>query len=960
MRFARGASRVLPMALAVTGYLSFAAADRAAASPLAPTSAVAAESAVTPVALNADEALEYDNGTAANGDEARATVRALIVSKGDTLSSLLIAAGVDRRDAEAAIATLRNRFDPRKLRVGQRLVVVSEGGAGKARRLAALSLETGRGSYLVVERRGGRRFVSEIMAHPLLPDPGAETSPMRRTVHIRKGDTLTHVLVRAGGTRDDAESVARAMGRYVNLRQLQVGQELTIALRPGGFGARPVLATVSLRLGPGSYVVAERSALGAYAGRRAPEPPPIAEHAASAEPPDSAAAPVGDAVADESADRPDPLVDADLDADPDADPDDGRQTYRIEKGDTLTDALVWAGSRRQDAYAAAAALARHFNPRKLRVGQELTIVFDPGGETRLGGLAAVSLKLKNGRFVVAGRGDDGQFSSDIAPEPLIPAFPAEAESPGTETGEGALLLSGEAEYKTLRARKGDTLTTVLLRAGVAWRATDAAVSALSRHFDPRRLQVGQELSAVFDRAAQTARPQLAAVSLTLGERSFVIARRDDDGSFTSWPARESLAAYFDDALLAAALAPPPPEIALASVPDNAERKSLAVRAGDTLMKALLRAGSPPRDAEAAIKALTPLFDPRKLRAGQTLSVALAPPAEDGRAVLHRLTIAVAPGRNVESGRAEEGGFAARAVEVPLERLMVHAGGVIDSSLYKAAADAGVPVPVLMEMIRAFSFDVDFQREIQRDDSFEVLLERYLDETGAPVREGNILFAALTLSGTPLKIYRHTARDGLADYYTENGHSVRKALLRTPIDGARLTSGYGQRKHPILGYNKMHRGVDFAANSGTPFMAAGDGVVERAGWNGAYGRYIRIRHRGQYATAYAHLSRIAKGIKRGRRVKQGQVIGYVGSTGRSTGPHLHYEVLLRGSQIDPLKVKLPTGAKLKGAELAAFKQSRQEIERQLAALPLVRRVADAMLPAMACEGTDEGAAAEPAC
>ena len=911
MKFAGGASRGPFLALAAFVILVIAATAQAWA--------------VTP-------------DSASNGDETRLIVHSLTVAKGDTLSKLLLDAGTEARDAEAAIARLAKRFDPRKLRAGQRIVVVLEDGSGRAKRLAALSLELGPESYLVVERRGGRRFVTEVRATPLVPQPGATAmaASLQRTIELRKGDTLTRLLVRAGGALDDADNAARALGRHINLRKLQVGQEVAIAWGPGRDSDRPLLAAVSLRLGAASWLIAERRAQGGYGARHAAAPLlEVEPAAAAAAEPEAPAEPVAA-----------PLAEAEpVAAEPAAtEPDENRQVYRIAKGDTLTDALVWAGAERKAAYAAAAAIARHFNPRKLRIGQELTIVFDPGGAGRGPGLAAVSLQLKKGRFVVASRGAGGAFDARLAGAALIPSFPASDDSATAAVGDApGLLLTGQAEYKALRVRKGDTLSTALLRIGSAWRDADAAIAALSRHFDPRRLQVGQQLSAVFDRTTSATRPQLTAVSLALGENSHVIARREDDGSFIAWPAAEALSAVFDQALATTALIVPP-EIVLAPLPAGTERMSFDVRAGDTLMNALLRVGSDPRDAEAAIAALKVVFDPRKLRAGQTLTVALSPSADNGRSVLERFSIGVGPGRTIETGRADDRSFATRAVDIPLERLLVHAGGVIDSSLYKAADVAGIPVPVMMEMIRGFSFDVDFQREIQRGDGFEVLFERFLDESGKPVREGNVLYAALTLSGALLHIYRYTAPDGLTDYYSEKGHSVRKALLRTPIDGARLTSGYGKRKHPTLGYTKMHRGVDFGAASGTPIMAAGAGVVEFAGWNGAYGRYIRIRHRGQYATAYAHLSRLANGVQNGRRVMQGQIIGYVGSTGRSTGPHLHYEVLLNGKQMNPLAVKLPTGAKLKGAALAAFEQARLEIERQRAELPLVSRVADAMAPA----------------
>ena len=497
----------------------------------------------------------------------------------------------------------------------------------------------------------------------------------------------------------------------------------------------------------------------------------------------------------------------------------------------------------------------------------------------------------------------------------------------------ALAHDGRRHVHTVTVAKGDTLMALLIAAGSHRRDAGAAIAALRRHVNPRRLQVGQELAVVFDRAAGSRR-RLAAVGLAVGKAATVVAGRNGDGRFTSWLAREPLSTLLDG--LGSV---PAPKIAFTAEPGGAVHKSLRLHNGDTLMNALLRIGSERADAQGAVEALKAVYDPRKLKAGQTLTVAFVANGDGGPMALHGLKLGIDPGRRVEVGRVVAGGFAAREVDVPLERVHVRAAGRIESSLYEAATSAGIPNPVMMELIRAFSFDVDFQREIQRGDGFDVLFERYLGETGEVVREGNVVYAVLTLSGQPLKVYRHTNGRGLTDYYDERGHSVRKALLRTPVDGARLTSRYGKRKHPILGYTKMHRGVDFAARKGTTVHAAGDGVIDRMGRNGDYGRYIRIRHKGRYSTAYAHLGRYAKGLRKGRRVKQGQVIGYVGSTGRSTGPHLHYEVLRNGRRINPLKVKLPSGARLKGVDLAAFQAARAATESLFASLPPLRNLAE---------------------
>jgi murein DD-endopeptidase MepM/ murein hydrolase activator NlpD len=360
-------------------------------------------------------------------------------------------------------------------------------------------------------------------------------------------------------------------------------------------------------------------------------------------------------------------------------------------------------------------------------------------------------------------------------------------------------------------------------------------------------------------------------------------------------------------------------------------QSITVKNGSNLMDTLLKAGTDRLDAHNAITAIGEVFNLRRLRAGQTIEVALRPADENEgntKPDLISVIIPVSPERQVAAIRNDDGKFDSDDIAIALERKLVHAAGIIDDSLFLATDRAGVPARLIMDLIRVFSWDVDFQRDIRTGDKFEVLFERFRDEAGVDVKDGEVVIASLTLSGKEIRLYRHTLEDGTVDYFDAEGQSVRKALLRTPVDGARLSSGYGRRKHPILGYTKMHRGIDFAAPRGTPIMAAGDGMVEKAGRNGAYGNYIRIRHNSTYKSAYAHLKSFARGVRTGSRVKQGQIIGYVGSTGRSTGPHLHYEVLQNGSQTNPMKVKLPTGKKLAGTELAQLETHRDNLETAL--------------------------------
>jgi len=253
----------------------------------------------------------------------------------------------------------------------------------------------------------------------------------------------------------------------------------------------------------------------------------------------------------------------------------------------------------------------------------------------------------------------------------------------------------------------------------------------------------------------------------------------------------------------------------------------------------------------------------------------------------------------------------------------------------------VPDAVTVEMIRLFSHSVDFQRDIRSGDSFDVYYSRKYDEDGEPVMMGDVLYASMTTRGRERALYRFTTPDdGLTDYYDEDGQSMRSFLMRTPIDGARISSSFGPRRHPVLGYNRMHKGTDFAAPTGTPIYAAGNGTVVRASRYGSYGNYVRIRHANGYETAYAHLNGYGPGIRSGVRVEQGQIIGYVGATGRVTGAHLHYEVLYNDEQVNPQTIDLPSGRRLEGDVLEAFNEERAHIEAQMAAAPVLEVTATA--------------------
>ena len=269
-------------------------------------------------------------------------------------------------------------------------------------------------------------------------------------------------------------------------------------------------------------------------------------------------------------------------------------------------------------------------------------------------------------------------------------------------------------------------------------------------------------------------------------------------------------------------------------------------------------------------------------------------------------------------------FEPKIIFTKLNKKILYKENLIKNSLYKAATNIDIPANTIIEFARIYGFEVDFQRDIRKNDSFQIMIEVFEDQNNKFVETGNILYSNLKLSGENNSLY-YFDKKGSEGHYNKSGKSIQKALMKTPINGARLSSPFGMRKHPIDGFNKMHRGTDFAAPMGTPIMASGNGIIKKAGWCGGGGNCVKIKHNSTYETVYAHMSKFGRGIKKGVRVKQGQIIGYVGSTGKSTGPHLHYEVIVNGKKINSQKLKLPSGKILKGDERKIFETKKIKLE-----------------------------------
>jgi len=363
---------------------------------------------------------------------------------------------------------------------------------------------------------------------------------------------------------------------------------------------------------------------------------------------------------------------------------------------------------------------------------------------------------------------------------------------------------------------------------------------------------------------------------------------------------------------------------VAGLPKQVVKAEGKLERNETLTGLMTRLGAPAGEVNAALQAVygKDLIDHRRLRPGLAAETFV----EDGR--LTALAIKADADRSLLVTRTLEGGWQATQLNAKLTPSYKRVAAEIDGSIYNAALKLGAGDQQVVDFAAAFAYDIDFQREIHPGDRFEIFFETFVDERGNPVRHGEVLYAALDGKALKRGFYRFTpSDDGVSDYFDEKGESATKFLMKTPINGARISSNFGTRRHPISGFTRLHKGTDFAAPTGTPIYAAGSGTVQRASWNGGYGNYIKIKHSRGYETAYAHLSRYASGLKSGQKVRQGQVIGYVGSTGASTGPHLHYEVYVDGKPLNAMSLKLPTGRKLaeEPAMLAEFRQHKEAID-----------------------------------
>ena len=355
-----------------------------------------------------------------------------------------------------------------------------------------------------------------------------------------------------------------------------------------------------------------------------------------------------------------------------------------------------------------------------------------------------------------------------------------------------------------------------------------------------------------------------------------------------------------------------------------------IKKGDTIQKILQQYKIQNNEIQTVINQYKKYGNPNRLLVGNKIDIIVEKILPANKNLLLKFSVPMTKSTTIEITKDSENKIVSKKIITKLYKKKILSENIISKNLYSSAIEVNINPDTIIEFARIFGFEIDFQRDIRKNDYFKILYEKYFDENGEFIKSGSIIYAHMSVNGREITLYKFGS-DKSYSYFDTNGKSVEKALMKTPINGARLSSPFGKRKHPILGYNKMHQGTDFAAPSGTPIMASGTGTITRAKWCGGGGNCIKIKHNSTYETVYAHMKSFAKGIKVGKKVRQGQIIGYVGSTGISTGPHLHYEVIINGKKVNSQKLKLPSGKILKDNERTQFEIHRIKTDVLIAEL-----------------------------
>ncbi|GEM_PF-458969 len=907
------------------------------------------------ICLTTQAALGDDGSTtrSATQPDVGPTLEKKVFGKGDTLTSILKESRVADEDIQDATHLLGREVKLNQIPVGQTLDLYLDESVNnnghKAKMLGLILHRTGERHWAIV------RSLTQKLVLQKLSQPQATTAihssldltrstesngSFTHTITLRQGQTLISLLRSSGLSERDVGEAIKTLAPQLDLRSLPVNQRFTLKIQSLNGDIRLVSLTAIDT--PAGHVTITLPLEEATASPAKPTNP-IPEKKTSSQTTNSV---------------PDKNEISKLPVEPQhktSSPGIPAELYReelisIKKGDSFAKRLLGSGAAAQDVYNAAQTLSQNIDFAQLPVGQKIQLLFAQITKEH-SFLLSVIVSPGSANALRVNRKKDGTYSYEPLSNDALSTIsheentdtPLQPASPIVKTP-----YPNDLSIEIIKIEPGDTLENILRRQRVSPKEVRLALRSLDGVYNIDNIRAGKKIALQFNLSGGGYQLQ----KLILGAPSNkTVVIEYVEGRYTAYRASDSLMKkavqisqhlYSLQAdLKAGKLSQTAIENYGFNTPDNAlvrtnlrQPTTILIQEGDTLFDALVNSNVRPLEAERAISAARKLTNPRKLKPGQMLHLLFgkattAIPSETGT-ILAELSIDLNVKQRLRVARLLDGTFVAGFVARSLKTKKRKARGIINSNLYEAASGKNVPAKTLAKLIRIFSYDVDFQRDIREGDKFEILYEVLVDDGGRNVDVGAILYSSLNLSGTSLNVYKFTLKDqGIDDYFDDQGQSVRKALMRTPIDGARLTSTYGNRKHPTLGYTQMHRGVDFGAPRGTPIFAAGDGVVDKLGSHGAYGNYLRLRHGPVYQTAYAHLHKFAPGLHTGQRVKQGETIGFVGSTGRSTGPHLHYEVLKHGKQVNPLGVKLPSGLLLQGGQLTKFKEEREQLLKQFA-------------------------------
>ncbi len=792
--------------------------------------------------------------------------------KGESILGTLKKEKLDKKNLFIFTEKISNKINVKKLHVGQEILLYSSNNKVK---IIYIPLRLGK--YVVAYNKNGKilsKIVKEKDLNLIIMQAKQKIKFQEEKnfskIQIKKNDNLINILTKLSSKPEDINRAIEALKKYINLKKIKVGDEVEVYFKT----TKEIRSLYSVSIKTSSeYFVVEKDNFGVFRGRN--------------------------------------LLKKTKENSKEIDDVNSKLT-------NLTEVLRGAGLGFLDAKKAAQAFSIIYPPERL--SEESLIIMPPLGKK----IKIFAVNLNDKEAVIIYKKEDGSFLSTLSSSKEAYKSVVEGslgianiESLKSYVKEDSKEnYNDELKINNFNLERGNTLIEVLMETGENIKNVRKAVSSFSQIYKPSKIKEGNSII-----IASTNNMLLGFLVNVNKKTSILVVKSGKEyiaGKENAKEAHKSLLLKtkenninYDNTKTN--------QITRVSLLNNSslDKKELYAKRGTNLNDMLLSSGAVSVDINKAIKAISKIYNPKKLKIGQRLEVALKKDRLFGFSLdINNLrSIQV-----VRNGDNYDCYYYDKQVRVEVSSVESN----IKNSLYQAALDVGLPIELLMEVVGMYSYDIDFQRDIREGDSFIVMYEKLIDNKDLYINNGNILYSLMVLQDNKYEIFSYKDIYGKIDYYDENGYSIKKSLMKTPINGARLSSGFGRRVHPVLGYTKIHKGIDFAAKKGTPVYAAGDGKVERSNRYGGYGNYIRIRHNSDYKTAYAHLSKFARNIKVGKKVKQKDIIGYVGSTGRSTGPHLHYEIIFRGKQVNPKTLNLPKGNKILENEILRFNDNKKSI------------------------------------